>query len=331
MKKDQLLKLFFTLLGVLGLFIIIKDYGIDQIYQDLKHTGPNIIWIILSFIPVVYCYGLSWQLVSNYKKFNQSFIKNSIYFTLYAIISIAWNNLTPFLKIGGEPVKYMLLKRHLSHHDALSSTVNYNLIHILSTLLSLIIFAFLVPLLFSSNSNFIFLIIGATISFILITTIILAINLTKMRKKAPRFLVGFLEKRKTRIILFIIKRSIRRLHFYYKKDPLKVILSIFFDTIARFIEGLTFYLSFAFIAHKIPFLVAMMLDVGRTFIDTFFFFIPYQIGAREEGIRFFMENIFHVSSTGFVTVVLLYRMVEIFWILIGYSAWVIINNKQRKH
>jgi hypothetical protein len=111
---------------------------------------------------------------------------------------------------------------------------------------------------------------------------------------------------------------------------MKVIASIFFDTLARFIEGLTFYLAFHYISHHIPFLVATMLDVGRTFIDTFFFFIPYQIGAREEGVRFFMENVFNISSAGFVTVVLLYRVVEIFWIIIGYLIWVFLRPTKKR-
>ena len=101
-------------------------------------------------------------------------------------------------------------------------------------------------------------------------------------------------KKTVRVVMVAIKKAIRRLHFHYKRAPWHFILSIFFDTAARFIEGLTFYLAFLFIQHEIPFVTAMMLDVGRTFIDTFFFFIPYQIGAREEGVRFFMENIFKV-------------------------------------
>lgn len=330
MTKEKFVKLFFTLLGLAGLYLIIKDYGLRQIQVDLQHTGLNIIWIILSFIPVVYCYGLSWQLVTNYKKFHHSFIYNSFFFTVYAVISIAWNNLTPFLKIGGEPVKYMLLKRHLNKYDALSSTVNYNLIHIISTLLSLIIFALLIPILFDGKSRYVFFSIGVVISLILAVVIYLAVNLSRMRKKAPRFLKGQLEKRKVRVVLFIIKRSIRRLYFHYKRRPIKVIASIFFDTLARFIEGLTFYLAFKFISHQIPFLVATMLDVGRTFIDTFFFFIPYQIGAREEGVRFFMENVFNISSAGFVTVVLLYRVVEIFWIIMGYLIWVFLRPTKKR-
>lgn len=328
MKKDKLIKLFFTILGLAGLFLIIKDYGVNQIKTDLEKTGFNICWIILSFLPVVYCYGLSWQLVTNYKKFKTKFIYNSFYFTIYAIISIAWNNLTPFLKIGGEPVKYMLLKRHLSKSDALSSTVNYNLIHIISTLFSLILFALLVPILFPGPSSYVFLMIGLGITAILVAVIYLAINLSKMKRIIPKFLKGQLETRKVRVILFIVKRSIRRLHFHYKREPIKVILSVFFDTVARFIEGLTFYLAFYYISHEIPFVIATLLDVGRTFIDTFFFFIPYQIGAREEGVRFFMENVFHISSAGFVTVVLLYRVVEIFWIIVGYIMWLFLKARK---
>jgi hypothetical protein len=109
---------------------------------------------------------------------------------------------------------------------------------------------------------------------------------------------------------------------FYKNNPRVFFLSLFFDIIARFIEGLSFYFGFYLIKHPISLLSSSLLDVGRTFVDTIFFFVPYQIGTREEGVHFFMEKILAVDSKGFLTAVFLYRFIEIFWILIGYIIWV---------
>lgn len=329
MTKGNFFKILFSILGLVGLFFIIKNYGVDQILYDIRLVNINIIWILLSWIPVVYCYGLSWQLVSNYKKMGSNFFLNSFKFLTYAIISISWNNLTPFLKVGGEPVKYLLLKRHLTKNDALRSTINYNIVHALSTLLSLIFFSFLIPVIYDVKQPIFFYLIGSSITLFLSIIVFASLSFSKTHSSESIF-SELLMRKTVRIVMISVKKTIRRLHFHYRKSPSKFILAIFIDTMARFIEGLTFYLAFLFIQQKIPFLTAIMLDVGRTFIDTFFFFIPYQIGAREEGIRFFMENIFQTSSTGFVSVVLLYRVVEIFWVFVGYILWIALGISKKE-
>jgi hypothetical protein len=98
------------------------------------------------------------------------------------------------------------------------------------------------------------------------------------------------------------------------------------DVVARFTEGLTFYYSFKLIKHPINIISASLLDVGRTFIDTVFFFVPFQVGAREEGVNIFMNKILLISSSGFLTAVFLYRFVEIIWVFFGYIIW--INEKR---
>ena len=100
-----------------------------------------------------------------------------------------------------------------------------------------------------------------------------------------------------------------------------VLFSLSFDICARFLEGLTFYFGFILIKHPVGLLSSSLLDIGRTMGDTIFFFIPYQIGAREAGIRFYMEKILMIQSTGFVTVVMFYRLVELIWVIVGYILW----------
>ena len=68
------------------------------------------------------------------------------------MISIAWNNLTPFFKVGGEPVKYFMLSKHIPKRFALASTINYNIIHVLATFAAFIISAFLIPFFFNVTS-----------------------------------------------------------------------------------------------------------------------------------------------------------------------------------
>ena len=138
----SVIQLFLIILGLLSLLFIIDSYGFDVLIKEFKTSGFQILWLSLTFIPTLFLYGISWLLMTSIDyKTRSDYIKWSWRFFLFSMISISWNNLTPFLKIGGEPVKYMLLSRFLSRKTALQSTVSYNLVHILATLLAFIIAA----------------------------------------------------------------------------------------------------------------------------------------------------------------------------------------------
>jgi hypothetical protein len=144
------LRIFFTIFGLFSFYKIIHSYGFDLILEEVSRSGFLLLALALTFIPTLICYALSWLLVSNHQnmKGNLSFIKKLMIFSKYTTASIAWNNLTPFLKVGGEPLKYFMLTKYFSHRDAINSTVNYNILHLLSTLLSFILGSFLMVILF---------------------------------------------------------------------------------------------------------------------------------------------------------------------------------------
>ena len=128
--------------------------------------------------------------------------------------------------------------------------------------------------------------------------------------------------RSIRLIIVNVKFTSRVIIYFYKKNKVSFYFSLFLDVLARFVEGLTFYFGFLIAKHHVSFLNSSLIEIGRTFVDTIFFFIPYQIGTREKGVEIFMEKILVIDSKGFLSVVVMYRLVEIIWIFIGYILWV---------
>ncbi|HAZ11484.1 MAG: hypothetical protein A2X86_10900 [Bdellovibrionales bacterium GWA2_49_15] len=312
-------KIIFSLAGLASFITIIHGYGVELIVSEIINSGPIIILLALTFIPTLLCYALSWLLVTSHWNMvsRLSAFHKVALFTKFTIVSVAWNNLTPFLKVGGEPLKYVMLSRYLSKKETLVSTINYNLIHVLATILSFALCAIFLTLFYDAPAS---MLLGAwalilCCGFIIYYSIVIGrANFSLIAK----FYHGPL-LRVIRLNSFII---LRRIITSYKKHPKTFMLSLFFDTLARFIEGLTFYYGFMLIKHPISMLSASFLDVARTLADTIFFFIPYQVGTREQGVHFFMEKVLLIDTSGFLTAVLLYRFVELAWILIGYVVWV---------
>ena len=108
-----------------------------------------------------------------------------------------------------------------------------------------------------------------------------------------------------------------------------MLLSFSLEVSARFIEGLTLYLAFSLLSQPITLVSAAFLDVGRTISDYIFFFIPYQVGSREQSTLFMMNQVMNIKPNGYLTAVFMYRFVEIVWVFIGYYWWV--NEKAGKH
>ncbi len=317
-KRKFIINLLLGLFGLASIYRIGHSYGIKNIYLEFSASKYYLIVLVLTFIPTLLCYSFSWILITDYSKIKTSVSnleKIRIFFKI-TVISVAWNNLTPFMKIGGEPLKYLMLKKYLSPTLAFTSTVNYNVVHLISTLVCFVLASFILLLFYPLVLKIkVFLIL-----IILLILIFLTFGIFKVNQK-----VNFIKRKyyfkwlRVGMLNLIILR--RRFRLCLIKSPINFFLSIGIDALARFIEGVTFYTAFKIIHKPLSFLSSTVLEIGRTFIDAAFFFIPYQVGSREKGIQVFMDDLLHVPSNGFLTVSLLYRFVEFSWVMIGYAIW----------
>ncbi len=309
------------LLAILGPYLIYRfviNYGLQNVLTEIQGASYYIFFLPLAFIPTLFLYSLAWHLVTSDERGSLKLtLRSFFHFVQMMIVSIAWNNLTPFLKVGGEPAKYFMLRKIVSSRKALQSTILYNVVHLYSTLLAIVVTALIVPFLFEVPVHFRKVLWGGATAVILVV-----FSLHYFEKLLRPVTFSFL-----RSGILKVKWSLRQLRHYYKKNKNYVLLALLFDGGARFVEGITYYLAFLLISKPTSFLVCAFLETTRTFVDTLFFFVPYQLGTREEGLRYFTETVLGVGSAGLISVALLYRLIEVAWTALGYILWIKLGSK----
>lgn len=310
----------FILLGAAALVYMISDYGLVQLGKDIETVGAGgTVLLVLTFIPTLLCYAAAWSLLTEWEM--PLAFKNMWRMTRMMAGSIAWNNLTPFLKVGGEPAKVFMLGAYVGRRKALMSTIIYNVIHLLATLAAFVIVAFLLPALYPLNDFMTWASVGVGTLGTLVFVLICFFPFLWKKVFYHRF-HALLERFDLQKSMIRFRWATRKSNQFFKRHYVRVIAAFSFEVFARFIEGLTFYLAFYLLRNPISMATSAFLDVGRTLVDTIFFFVPYQVGSREQGVQILLSDVFNHGTQGFLTAVFLYRFVEIAWVLIGYIFWV---------
>ncbi len=313
------LKPIFIVLGALALIYLMWDYGFMQLWEDIQTAGWWSVLLVLTFIPTLICYALAWSLLTEWEK--PWAPKNLWRMTRMMAASIAWNNLTPFLKVGGEPAKVYMLGAYIGRRKALMSTLVYNLIHLLATLASFIIVAFALPLLYPVSDFGRWLCLGFGFLGLLVSLLIVFFPTFWRRVLSHRFDALFIRFNLNKGLIRFRWVTRKSSQFFHRHQG-RVIGAFFFELFARFIEGLTFFLAFMLLENPISMLTSCFLEVGRSLADTLFFFVPYQVGSREQGVQLLLKEVFNHGTHGFLAAVFMYRFVEIAWVFIGYIFWV---------
>ncbi len=305
-------KALFTLLGFASLVYIFHGYGLPRIAADIGNLGWWTIPLALSFLPTVFCYALAWLLITPELKLSHLWALHRL-----TLVSVAWNNLSPFVKVLGEPVRLILLGRWLDPKAAARSTVLYNIVHTLGTLCSFFLCSLLLLLFFPvSKGLHVGLVTLVVISPLLMFGLYLLPHLA--RPKRGR------NAKRNRIVIagFWLRWGMSKIRIFSGRYPARFWAAVGLEVLARFVEGATFYIAFLALHHPVSLLFCGLLDVGRALIDNLFFFIPFQVGSREGGILLLTEHALRTGSEAAVSAAVLYRLVEVFWMGAGYLLWI---------
>ena len=302
-----------ALLGTVGLaslFFILRDYGFAKLLQDISLTGWWVFPLLFSFVPVLLLYSLAWHLVTPEKPW-----RAFPHLFRLMIISIAWNNLSPFIKVFGEPIKITALTPNLGRRTAIKSILLYNLVHIYGTVLAFVLGAILLLWCYHVPSAYKIGFVSLIGVFLVALAAIYFLPKAKKRKRSRR------KNGLVRKVNLWLHWSLSKIRVFNKNHPGRLLLAVFLETLARFVEGVTFFFAFYSLKHPISLSASALLDVGRALLDNLFFFIPYQVGSREAGLIFLTERVMNLQDCPQVSAAILYRLVEVIWILIGYLLW----------
>lgn len=304
-------KAVFSVIGLASLVSILHHYGFEKIGSDISHLGWWAVPLALSFLPVAFCYSLAWHLMLPELPFSRV----GMVFR-FSLVSVAWNNLSPFVKVLGEPVRVNLLADHVPIKAAIRSVILYNLVHILGTLVAFLLGAFLILFYFPVSPQI-------RLGFLVLMGVFSALFL--LLYWLPSYRVARSRGRKKRNFFmkfsFWIRWAFSKVRVFSRGHPGRFWAAVFFETLARFVEGATFYVAFRALGDPLPVLYCALLDVGRALMDNIFFFIPYQVGSREAGLMMLSEHVFHAGTATAVSAAVFYRLVEILWMAVGYGLW----------
>lgn len=309
-------KIILFLVGIAIFTYLVLDFGIDNILTNFHKTG----WY---FVPVI---GV-WAFVYLFNAFTWRIIigNGNRQITFSKIVSItisgfALNYITPSIAVGGEPYRIAELKESLGTSRAVSVTLLYTMIHVLSSfvfwMLIILLALLLLPLTTATKITLVITLIAfsAVVYFFIsrhkkgvaksLVNITLKIPIVKNLAAALADKTDSLQKVDDQVTELYLKR---KPHF---------LLALFWEIFARIVGSLENLFILKAIGIDINFPEALYISAVSSFIINIFFFMPLELGSREGGLVLVLKTVGITSSLG-IYLGLVNRIRELFWILIG--------------
>jgi conserved hypothetical protein len=322
-------KIILFLVGFAIFVYLVLDFGIDNILVNFQKTGWYFVPVVGVWAVVYLFNAFAWRLVIGNSSNKISFGK----IITITISGFALNYITPSLAIGGEPYRVAELKEPLGTSRAVSVTLLYTMIHILSSFvfwMVVILFALvMIPLTAATKITLVItLIVFSPVVYFFISrhkkgfaksllNITLKIPIIKKLAAPLSGKADSLQKVDDQITELYLKR---------KRD---FFLALFWEIFARIAGSLENLFILKAIGIDINFAEALYISAVSTFILNIFFFMPMELGSREGGLALALKTIGIAPSLG-IYLGLVNRIRELFWILIGLILITLSGKKIRK-
>ena len=238
-------------------------------------------------------------------------------------IGEAFNTITPFGTVGGEPVKAQLLKqRHgLSFKQGLASQVVAR-----TTFLMALIF-FLIPgtvLVFMSDfvsDTFKQISLWGLIIFSTMMVLFFLFQVTGGLGKLTAWGARIFPKLKRSGILRQLEVLDSLMSQYYRQHPFRFVKSVGFALIGWLIGLGELYFTLHFLGHEVGFFDLWIIEALSQLVRVGSFFIPLSIGAQEGGLILIFSSIGMTADMG-LAVSFVRRIKELVWVGMGLlMAW----------
>jgi len=309
-------KTIFFIIGLAVFSYLINDFGFDNIITNVKKTGWWFVPVVGIWGVVYYMNAWAWYFIIDAKKKKVPFID----ILNITISGFAINYITPFVNLGGEPYRILMLKKPIGTHSAVSSVILYTMLHFLSN------FFFWVTAILSA---LILLPLSTELKIILVTTVlILSVFIWFVFRTHKRgvfeSLLNFVAK------IPLLKRLKKKLEpkedslmkiddkikHLYNNRPNAFIAALVLDYLARMVGALEFLFILKAIGMDISFLEAFYISAGSSLIINIFFFMPFQLGTLEASLYLVLDSIKLSAGIG-IYIGIINRVREFFWILVG--------------
>ena len=306
----------FLAIGIALFSYLVYNFGVQKIVEMIGKTR----WWFLAIIGVwgvtYICNTISFSLILGEERHRVGF------FRLWGLVvsGYAINYITPFVNVGGEPYRIMVLKQFLGTHRAISATILYKMINVLSHFFFLIVGIMAITLSTTLSTSFA-LILGVALLIILS---LIVFFFSHHQRGIFELLLRWLSRRKwlSRMSkkltaqeesLLQIDHQITELYRLRRPSFYGALAS---DLLGRMVASLEFY----FILHAVGFHLslwhAFYINAAASLLLNLVFFIPFELGSRE-GSLYLVINTLSIPAQIGIYIALVSRIREFFWILIG--------------
>lgn len=320
MKITTLYKALFLVLGIFFLGYMVYGMGLDVITANIQKMGFWFIPVIGSWLVIYILNAFAFKAIIEEPQLPASDLPFGSVLRL-TITGYVINYITPFVALGGEPYRIMLLKPALGVRKATSSVLLYSLMHMFSHVLfwlaSIVLIVAVVPLntLMLMGCG-IMLVVGVLLGLwfirvykrgVTVSTFRLLEKIPFVNKKAAAF---FQEKREA---LYEIDEQIRIL--YAERKP-RFYASLALEFVARVVGCAEIYFTARAIGLDMSITESLIVSSGSSLFANLIFFFPMQLGTREGGLALALQSIGMPAAAGlFIGIVV--RIRELVWIVIG--------------
>ncbi|AEI47328.1 lysylphosphatidylglycerol synthase transmembrane domain-containing protein [Runella slithyformis] len=320
MKRTTLYKALFLVLGIFFLGYMVHGMGLDVIGANIQKMGFWFIPVIGSWLVIYILNAFAFKAIIEEPQLPASDLPFGSVLRL-TITGYVINYITPFVALGGEPYRILLLKPALGIRKASSSVLLYSLMHMFSHVLfwlaSIVLIVAVVPLtpLMLMGCG-IMLVVGVLLGLwfirvykrgLTVSTFRLLEKIPFVKKKAAAF---FQEKREA---LYEIDEQIRIL--YAERKP-RFYTSLALEFVARVVGCAEIYFTAQAIGLDMSITESLIVSSGSSLFANLIFFFPMQLGTREGGLALALQSIGMPAAAGlFIGIVV--RIRELVWIFIG--------------
>ncbi len=270
----------------------------------LSRTGPLSL-IVFLFYPLM----TLWDVAALKKVFVPEVSSKLSTFRLFLIrlAGEALNNVTPFMDVGGEPLKVHMLVKHLTlrPQQAVSAIVIARTSTLVSEAFFMLTGFFLsyaaMSLPFPSR-------VRLSCTLLIVSAVFLGFLWAQQH--------GSFQKYNTDIQEF------------YKKHGVRFWTAVFLNWMGWIAGGVETYLFCRIVGLPVSIWEGIMLEALTQLVRVGTFFIPMNLGTQEGGMAFFVQQMGYAPVLG-VAISLLKRFRQLVWTAVGFSVWALFSKSRQ--
>ena len=323
------LKYFFLILSFVFLILFLREMDIKLFISQFNQIGIGFIPIILSSLIAYLFASIAWQLcysnsyeILTWKKLRDFFLIRQMGESLATF--------NPTGVIAGDALKYYMMRKQ--NCEKKITVLSLSLIRILTLISFAILVLFTVTLMVFISEQLSSPLFSVLVAFLLLAMMI-ALGYLFFSKRLIMYsifikLIGEPRSKK----MFKLSRKIKAFNIAcarVQKIKGSIVLSAFFLLLLHYILGaVEFMIILHYLGYSISMNDAVILEIGTSFVRSIMSFIPGQIGVDEYSNKLFLELIGVNDKGVWITVSIVRRMRQIFWIVIAIIAFYSYSRKK---